>query len=190
MTFVPWPPDKFVRHIEGTAYKLRRRLDLADLTPLDPEALIGTYPDIKLLDLGPILAARPRDNAILSAHSAKWSAMAYREGQGPWLVVWNPWHAETRVRASVMEEVAHIMLGHRPTKLVTDPLTGLPKRTYTRSKEQEAYGVAAASLVPFNGLVHLHRTQGRSTSEIARHFCVSEELVTFRINVTGLRKAA
>lgn len=88
-----------------------------------------------------------------------------------------------------MEEVAHIMLEHRPTKLIVDPLTGLPRRTYSRSKEQEAYGVAAGSLVPYNGLVRLCRS-GKTTGEMARHFGVSERLVAFRISVTGLRKAA
>lgn len=88
-----------------------------------------------------------------------------------------------------MEEVAHIVLEHRPTKMVPDPATGFPLRTFSRSKEQEAFGVGAAALVPYNGLVIMSR-RGGSEADIARQFSVSQELVAFRMKVTGARRAA
>jgi hypothetical protein len=152
-------------------------------------SLIQTYDGMVPFDLGAVLSGESEDAQLLRSCSSSWSALAYREGDGCWLIAWNPWHAPTRVRASLMEEVAHIVLEHRPTKLVPDPITGLPRRTFSRSKEQEAYGVGAASLVPYNGLVILSRL-GRSEADIARQFGVSEELVAFRMKVTGARKAA
>jgi hypothetical protein len=189
--FVPWPNDRFVRHLESEGHKLRQRLKLTSTSRLDPAALIGTYDNMVLFDLRTAASTNAADLQLLRADSACWSAMAFRMGEegNPWLITWNPWHAQNRIRVSVMEEVSHIILGHKPTDLIPHPITGLPQRTFARSKEREAYGVAGAALVPFNGLVPLVR-QGQTEASIAEIFGVSVELVTMRTNVTKAREAA
>jgi hypothetical protein len=183
--YIQWPSHPFLRRIEGVAHGLRKRLALGDLEPLEPPDLIRTFDNIRMLDLGPILRSASQDAALLTAHSSAWSALAYRESGGPWLVTWNPHHNAVRIRASVMEEVAHIVLNHRPTQLVPDDVTGLPRRTFSRSKEREAYAVAAAALLPYNGLFLMQRAR-RVVSDIAKHYAVSEQLVQYRMNVTGV----
>lgn len=183
--FVEWPSHPFVRRLEGIAFGLRKRLKLADLDQLDPWRLADTFPDVMMFDMRTALSGQADLCGVLTEHSSAWSALAYREKPGPWLVTWNPTHAEVRIRASIMEELAHIVLEHKPTRLDPDPLTGLPRRTYSPSKEKEAYGVAAASLLPYNGLYQLSRT-GHDKSDIADHFKVSLQLVQYRMNVTRL----
>jgi Zn-dependent peptidase ImmA (M78 family) len=189
VTYVPWPDNRFVRHLERAGHRLRSRLALSAFAALDPLSLIGTYDEMHTADLVDLFGSEHPGMDVLRAHSQAWSAIAYREKPGPWLIVSNPWHAETRRRASMMEEVAHIVLEHKPTRLEPCELTGLPKRTYTRSKEKEAYGVAGAALVPFNGLVPLLRN-GDTAETIAARYGVSVELANMRINVTGARKVA
>jgi len=185
MSFVPWPKDRFVRRLEGKGHELRRRLLLGDQERLGTRALINTFDDIQmvsLLDVGPEFSEQL---AILEREASAWSAIAYREPGGPWLVSWNPWHARTRARVSIMEEVSHIRLQHAPTRLVACPNTGLPLRTFTKSKEKEAYGVAGAALVPYNGLV---KTLGRGmgVDEVAAQYDVSPALVRMRAQITRL----
>jgi hypothetical protein len=188
MSFVPWPENRFVRHLESAGHRLRERIALRPLEALDPQRLIASYDNMRVADLLELFGGDP-GMKVLQDHSRAWSAIAYREKPNPWLIVANPWHSETRTRASLMEEVAHIVLEHKPTRIEPCELTGLPRRTYTPSKEKEAYGVAGAALVPFNGLVPLLKA-GRSNGEIADIYGVSPELATMRVNVTGARKAA
>lgn len=88
-----------------------------------------------------------------------------------------------------MEEVSHIFLQHAPTRLEPCPATGLPLRTFAKSKEKEAYGVAGAALVPFNGLSYL-LSMSDDTGAIAERFGVSTDLVRMRIQVTRARERA
>jgi hypothetical protein len=180
--FREWPADRFTRHIEGRGYRLRQRLRLNDCDALDPWRLIATYDNIRILDLSKIDC---NVTGLEILRKARWSAIAYRENGGPWLVAWNPWHANTRTKVSVMEEVAHIMLGHAPTKMVPDPVLGLPRRTFSPSKEKEAYGVAAAALVPYNGMFDMLRG-GCGCGDVAARYGVSEELARMRLRVTGV----
>jgi len=185
--FWEWPSDKFVRHIEGRGHGLRKRLGLKESAALDPRQLVGTYKNMDLLDLGQVVG-HMAELEVLQRNSSAWSAMAYRENGGVWLITWNPWHAETRIRASMMEEVAHIILDHASTKLIPDPILGLPQRTYSPSKEKEALFVAGAPLVPYNGMMDMLACR-RSGAEIAAQYQVSEALVQMRLNLTGAQSA-
>jgi hypothetical protein len=188
--FEPWPQNKYLRHLEGQAHGLRKRAILTPLQLLEPRDVARTLPNVMLAELPALAALSPDSNlAILERESETWSALALRIDGGPWLVTWNPWHAPTRTRVSVMEEIAHIVLEHKPTSLTPHPTTGLPVRAYSPSKEKEAYGVAAAAVLPYVGLVQLLR-QGKSDAEIAAHYGVSVQLVTMRINLTKARLAA
>jgi hypothetical protein len=189
MAFVEWPKKPFVRHLERKGYALRRRLKLRDLDRLDPFELIRTYENMRLLDLRTLDDGHAAHLDELRIASKHWSAIAYRQAGGPWLISWNPWHAETRTRVSLLEEVGHIILNHRPTALVPDSTTGLPRREFTPSKEKEAYGVAGAALLPYNGLIELLR-RGWSENDIGEHFGASQELTQMRLNVTSARRAA
>src|SRR4051794_24855020 len=98
---------------------------------MEPSALVATYDHMVLVPLRTVAgAAHQEQMRILERESTAWSAIALREKGGPWLITWNPWHTEARTRVSVLEEVSHIVLEHKPTALVPDRLTGLPVRTY------------------------------------------------------------
>ncbi len=79
-----------------------------------------------------------------------------------------------------MEELCHGILRHAPTKLETDPTTGLLRREFNASQEEEAYDLGATILLP-KELVQRKVNRGRSASQIgAEHKC-SRQLVEYRI---------
>lgn len=104
------------------------------------------------------------------------------------LIVLNPTHSAKRHKATLMEEVSHVFLGHKPSRLEVKNVNQAGKtiaRDYHADIEEEAYSVGAAALVPYSGLKKLI-LQGKTSPEMARHFRVSRELVEFRMKITKL----
>jgi hypothetical protein len=57
-------------------------------------------------------------------------------------------------------------------------------REYHADQEEEAYGVGAATLLPWAQFYHFLDT-GIGVSKIAEEFDVTEDLVAYRIKITG-----
>ena len=104
------------------------------------------------------------------------------------LIVLNPTHGKNRHNATLMEEVCHVFLGHKPSRLaieLRDKDGNIIARDYNADIEEEAYATGAAALVPFRGLKDLIE-QGKTAAEIARHYNVSRALTEYRIKVSRL----
>jgi Zn-dependent peptidase ImmA (M78 family) len=127
------------------------------------------------------------------------------------LVILNPAQGLHRNRATLMEEISHVFLGHKANRLAvavndnesrrsgkrrkeknrSDPLQGdgtetkVLARDYNKSDEEAAYAIGAAALVPYAVLRQLV-FDGRAADQIARRFRVSRQLVEYRIKVTHL----
>ena len=127
---------------------------------------------------------------LLGNGKDKWSGGACSQTlhDGRKLIILNPTHGANRQNATLMEEISHVFLGHKPSKLAVKTYNkeGNPiAREYQAEVEEEAYSVGAAALVPFSALRRMIN-QGKTSREIARHFKVSRELVEFRLKVTRL----
>jgi Zn-dependent peptidase ImmA (M78 family) len=88
----------------------------------------------------------------------------------------------------LMEEVSHVFLGHKPSRLAIETVDEDGKvnaRDYNHSIEEEAYGTGAAALVPYSSLKRMV-SDGRTIQQIAAHFRVSRALVEFRIKISRL----
>jgi hypothetical protein len=84
---------------------------------------------------------------------------------------------------TLMEEISHLHLGHAPTKL-RSLADGIRARDYNREQEEEACGVGASALIPWQGLYPLV-TRGIPVEELAGRFDVTPQLIEYRIKVTG-----
>ena len=120
----------------------------------------------------------------------KWSGGACSQAlpDGRKLIVLNPTHGANRQNATLMEEISHVFLGHKPSKLAVTTYNKFGKpiaREYQADVEEEAYSVGAAALVPFSALRRMVN-QGKTSREIARHFNVSRDLVEYRMKVSHL----
>lgn len=127
---------------------------------------------------------------LIDTGKNSWSGGACSQAlpDGRKLIVLNPTHGANRQNATLMEEISHVFLGHKPSKLAVKTYNkeGLAiAREYQSEVEEEAYSVGAAALVPFSALRRMVN-QGKTSREIARHFKVSRELVEFRLKVTRL----
>ena len=164
--------------------------------PLDPFAL-AEFARLLVVDFESIEGLSAESRAHLLGEAVdRWSGGACSRplADGWKLVILNPAHGIQRNRATLMEEVAHVFLGHAPNRLavVSSEPTGAQQRILTRDynhdDEEAAYGVGAAALVPY-GPLRRFVMAGRPAHEIARHFRVSRQLVEYRIKVTHLWSA-
>lgn len=146
--------------------------------------LVVTYEQIE-----PFLTAETKSHLIGDGKNS-WSGGACSQAlpDGKKLIVLNPTHGANRQNATLMEEISHVFLGHKPSKLAVTTYNkeGKPiAREYQAEIEEEAYAVGAAALVPFSALRRMVN-QGKTAKEIARHFNVSRLLVEFRMKVSRL----
>ncbi|MBV9217513.1 MAG: ImmA/IrrE family metallo-endopeptidase [Acidobacteria bacterium] len=186
------PPTQKGRHHELRALGLRAFAGLKrDDDRLDPFELaryaklfVASFEEIE-----PLLTDETRKH-LTGAGKDMWSggAASVALPSGEKLIILNPAHAKTRQHATLMEEVCHVFLGHKPSKLAIENKNKDGKtiaRDYNHSIEEEAYSTGAAALVPYTALKRMV-DEGRTSQEIARHFYVSRALVEYRIKVSRL----
>ncbi|MDX6528548.1 MAG: hypothetical protein QOH41_838 [Blastocatellia bacterium] len=190
------------KQFELRALGLREFAAVKGDQPLDPFAL-ASFARLLVVDFNTIEGLSPESRThLLGAAVDQWSGGACsRPLPNGWrLVILNPAHGIQRNRATLMEEVAHVFLGHKPNRLAaitsdagpgqsseaaTQSRGRMLARDYNQMDEEAAYSVGAAALVPFGGL-RRRVMEGRSSREISRHFRVSRQLVEYRIKVTHL----
>jgi IrrE N-terminal-like domain len=179
-----WPPER-------NGHSLRHEFGREHHVQLDPFEIAQLIPGVKLIDSAGferIVGSRCA-NELFGPSRRKWSGFVVPI-EGLDLVVINNTHAITRQVATLTEELFHIRLGHKPSRIFLCPQTGLLRREYSPEVEHEAYWSAAAALVPYRALSEMFKS-GATIESIAEHFCVSISLVQFRLNVTRLvRRAA
>lgn len=182
------------KQFELRALGLREFAGVTGDQPLDPFAL-ANFARLLVVDFNSIEGLSEESRAhLLGAAADEWSGGACsRPLPNGWrVVILNPAHGAQRNRATLMEEVAHVFLGHQANRLAAitvDEDSGKRSRMLTRDynqpDEEAAYSIGAAALVPF-GALRRHVMEGRTAREIARHFRVSRQLVEYRIKVTLL----
>jgi hypothetical protein len=179
--FVPFVGGEAER-IERCAVAAKRCLGFAAGVALDPWAAAAKVGVVVRGD--EFFARLPEEERrqVLEIGGHCWSAGTIIGGCQT-IVFLNPAHDRHRQKATLAEELAHIVMGHPPSRI--DPTTGF--RTYDGDVESEAYGVGGAMILPYGKL--FRHIKGRvSIREIAQRFAVSERFVNYRINRCGLRR--
>lgn len=186
------PPTRKGRQYEIRAISLRDFAGLKrDDERLDPFEL-ARYAKLIVAEfdqIEPFLTEETR-NHLLGTGKDKWSggACSQKLFDGKKLIILNPTHSKNRQNATLMEEICHVFLGHKPSRLAIKTVNKQGKviaRDYRPEIEEEAYSIGAAALVPFSSLRRMVN-QGKTSREIARHFNVSRELVEYRMKVSRL----
>lgn len=180
------PRNHLGRLYERVGLNIREFAGVSPEKALDPFSL-ASYVKIRIMEPRQIRNLSPLISRKLTReYGANWSAVTIELPHGERLCIMNPIHTAERIRATLMEEIAHVVLGHKCTNILTAG-EGLAFREYNGPNEQVAYGVGAAALVPYSELVG--RLQiGQSPEKIARNFNVSIDLVLYRIKITMLWK--
>lgn len=188
------PPAEKRKQYELRALGLRDFAGAGLNQPLDPFAL-ASFAKLMVVDFERIAELSPESRAhLIGAAADEWSGGACSTPlpNGWRIVILNPAHGIHRRRATLMEEVSHVFLGHRPNRLgvpiqlAGDPAGGtVVSREYNHADEEAAYAVGAAALVPYAALRRMVGA-GASAVAIGRHFGVSRQLAEYRIKVTHL----
>ena len=186
------PPGEKWRQYELQALGLR---DLARVHPdaaLNPFTLAG-FANLLVVDFDKLRDLTPQTREhLLGAAAEEWSGGATSRAlpDGRKIVILNPTHGPARTNATLMEEICHVFLGHQANRLAiiaNDEHGKTLARDYRKADEEEAYATGAAALVPFGALRRL-LLKGRGSTEIAKHFRVSKDLIEYRLKVTRLWK--
>ena len=185
------PPTQKGRHHEIRATALREFAGLRfDDEPLDPFAL-AQYANLLVANLEDIEELSEENKKhLLGDGKDKWSggAASHKLPDGRRLIILNPTHGKNRHNATLMEEICHVFLGHKPSRLAIENTNKEGKaiaRDYHAEIEEEAYGTGAAALLPYTAIKRMV-AEGKTTAEIARHFRVSRALVEYRIKISRL----
>lgn len=185
------PPTPRGRHHEIRGAALREFAGLrSDDQRLDPRSL-ARFAKLLVVPFEAVEALSPESRKhLLGSGRNAWSggAASARLPDGSRLIILNPTHGVNRQNATLMEEISHVFLGHKPSKLAIerrDRSGKINAREYDRAIEEEAYGTGAAALVPYAALKRMVLA-GKTSAQIANHFYVSRALVEFRIKISRL----
>ena len=175
----------FKTKCENISVEIRKKLDLEKFDPLSPEAL-AEYLGVYLL--------KPTDIEHLSEQSRiqllrkdknSWSAVTISY-LGVDIIAYNPTHSKWRHSSDIMHELSHIILGHKPSQIVfLTPDTQIALRDYNQDLEEEAIWLSGCLLLPREALISLRRS-GICDADACHKYGVSIDLLTFRINKTGV----
>jgi IrrE N-terminal-like domain len=167
-------------------------LSLRRLAGLGPEALpdpwqLAPKVGLTVVDAQTVLSILDGDDRahLLDGAKHRWSGGVYPEPlpDGTHLCILNPTHSRRCNKITLMEEIVHTYRNHCPSRLVI-VADGVRVRDYDKAQEDEAYGVGAAVLLPwqpfFAGL-----NAGRTIEELAEQYDVTTDLVGYRIKITG-----
>jgi len=185
------PPTQKGRHHEIRAQALREFAGLRrDDERLDPFKL-AKYAKLLVVPLDDVSGLSDATvTHLLGEGKDKWSggAASHKLPDGRKLIILNPTHGRNRHNATLMEEISHVFLSHKPSRLsikAKNKEGKLIARDYNAAIEEEAYATGAAALVPYVSLKRFVH-EGRTAAEIARHFKVSRALVEYRIKISRL----
>jgi len=169
---------------EETALKVRTHQGFAPTASLSPFVLAR---ELRVEVIEPsALKDLPEDvrRRLLGEHSDTWSAVTI-PGKRTHLVVYNPKHSTARQNSDLMHELAHILLGHKPTMMFLDPHNDLALRTHNQSQEEEANWLAGCLLLPREVLLHIKKS-GLGDGLACHQYGVSQKMLTYRMNVSGV----
>ena len=170
---------------ERIALERRSQLGLRSTDPLDPRLLAHA--------LG-IRVVTPRDvpgvsqaclQTLLHDDADSWSAVTLRLGAQGDLIIVNSEHSSARQASDLVHEIAHVLLGHTPTRLDVSADQQLLLRTHDPQQEDEAAWLAGCLLLPRPALLLIAR-DGAVSAQAAHRFGVSLDMMTYRLRVTGV----
>lgn len=171
---------------ERASLALRQELDLTIEQPLSPWAL-ADYLEIQLWT--------PKDvpgitkdvlDQLLKQDPFGWHGVGLQV-DGKAIVIYNPRKSGSRQVSDIMHELAHNILEHQPATIIYSAELDLGMRSFDQKQEDEANCLAWCLLLPRESLAYAKRRR-MSVEQTASHFGVSESLVTFRMNVSGIGK--
>lgn len=170
---------------ERTSIAIRREMGLTPQHPLAPFQLARLL-EVEVWTPG-MVSGLPKEalEQLLDRDPWGWSAVSLSVADGRGLIIYNPRKSKPRQASDITHELAHIILDHKPTMIILSPDGNIAMRTFDKKQEEEANWLAFSLLLPREALLSTRRA-GLNVAQIAERYGVSEVLVAFRLNVSGV----
>ncbi|SRR6266571_1339858 len=168
---------------DSIAVEIRRKLRLKPIDPLLANQLAAHFG---------VTLTTPRDisgmsheavSTLLGSEKDSWSALTISSNTQD-LVIYNPAHSIGRQSNDIMHELAHILLGHDPGKVMIF-YDGQALRTYNQEQEEEATLLGGCLLLPRTVLIHIKKSNLDQAAACQR-YRVTSALLTYRLNISGV----
>lgn len=165
--------------IETRAAAVRKWLGLDQFQVLDPARLVRRL-GADVFHLRDLVGGD--EVALRRARRIAFDGAAAQHPQtGRPMILLNCGRPPRRRTATLMEELAHLILGHQPCRIGPHPQLGVVARTYDRAQEREAYDLGAALLLPKERIQRDVKERRLFVGEIADAHRCSEQLVVYRV---------
>ncbi len=173
----------FKSEAERIAENARSELGVGAAEPVSLEELA------KLLGIeiraGDELIPRQRFVELNRIQPGAFSACTFRPSPDRLVVVYNPVSARSRRNSDIAHELSHVLLNHELSRV--EKLGDFAFLSCDPTQEEEAAWLSGCLLLPRELLLAGVRN-GLSTKDIANQCEVSENMVTYRLNVTAVRR--
>jgi len=123
------------------------------------------------------------------SNKSEWSALTMPNFEGTKLILHNPFHSNARQQSDLMHELAHIICEHKHEEVYYETPLPFGMRNYNTEEEEEAKCLGSTLQLATPCLLWANK-KGLNTKAIAEHFNASMEMVTYRMNMTGISKRA
>jgi Zn-dependent peptidase ImmA (M78 family) len=175
-------PRGFKSEAERTAARLRAELGVAEHDAVDIKA-VAVHLGVRVLPATE-LVERKRLEEIESIQAYAFSACTF-EINSRRVIVYNPIRSAERTASDIAHELAHLLLEHELAEV--QYLDGVPFRTCRADQEEQATALGGTILLPRPLLLRAAH-QGATKESIAKTHMVTEEMVRFRWNTTGVAR--
>lgn len=177
----------FKTRCETLSAQRRSNLGLRPFEPLDAFVLAASL-ETEVHSVDEVPGLDGDSLSTLLADSDGWSAVTMTDGVRH-VVILNSSHSAGRSSSDLMHELSHIILAHKPGRVDVTEDGALILNTYDRKQEDEANWLAGCLLLPRQALLWIVR-QGLASEESARRYRVSEQMLSYRLNVTAVSMQA
>ncbi len=171
----------FKSEAERIARRLQTDLELGSTDPVPPE-LVAQLLGIEV-KAGDELLPRERFQELQRIQPDAFSACTLRPSPDRTVIVHNPLSPKTRQKSDLAHELAHTLLDHELSRV--QRLGDVTFLSCDPVQEEEAAWLSGCLLLP-RALLLAEVHHGANATEIAQKHGVSQRMVQYRLDVTGV----
>lgn len=177
----------FKTDAERIAFQYRELLELEKYEPL-PASQLAKYIGVDLKTPSDIPGLREVSlNDLYGNGSDSWSGITLPTKFNGVVVIFNPKESKARRESTLMHEMSHIILSHKPSVIGSTEAVSIPLRNYDPVQENEASWLGSCLQLPRDMLLWCCKNK-MNHDEIAKYANASVKMVQFRLNVSGVSK--
>jgi Zn-dependent peptidase ImmA (M78 family) len=178
----------FKSQAEHLAKQYRENLNIHPCAPLCAFQL-AEHLQVPIYSATEFISEEAEINLLLGSNGIDcgWSALTMQTKAGNQIIIHNPFHSTARQQSDMMHELAHIICKHEHSQQSYDFEIPFGMREFDEVKEEEAKCLGSTLQLAKPCLLWADK-RNMTNEAIATHFNASVEMVTYRMNMTGIAK--